>query len=441
MRYFKKHQIIIIVLFIALIFRLFISQFGDNYDLYANAGWGQQIYQHGSKGFYENRVWIYSWPTQLPLINIINGFNYYIFEQKLLWLFAYIEAVIIHHQIFPQYFNWWFDFVNWFGTDLFKDTPFKNGFMVSMKLIPILSDITIGLIIYLFGEKFNNKRARVISLLFLFIPFSWYVSSLWGQYDQLGTVLVLISFLLLYKKYFVISTALLFLSIQAKPTTIFFSLFYTYYFFYQKPSIKSVLYSILLVIFIFVIVVTPFTDKNPFLYSYQTILPKVFNNDRYGLVNHAFNFWQMLAPQGGWATTFHLFGIIALIWGIIFLIILNFWSVITFRKNGGLKGLVMSIYLIAAGSYLFATGMVDRYFYPAVVFLGILVFYFPKLFKWWILVTFIFSANLFYSWGFPLLTDLTAWKSDLIIRLFSFLNILIFFIILYKINIVKRRGD
>lgn len=436
MKNLKNHRLFIFILFIAVVFRLGLSRFGDNHDLLTNAGWGEWIYKNGAKGFYENSTWIYSWPTQLPLINLIYGFNYYLFDQKLLWFFSYIEAVIKSHQIFPQFFSWWFNFVNWFGTKLFQDTPFRNGFLISMKLIPILADLIIASIIYLVGRKIVGiNKSLVVSSLFLFIPFSWYTSSLWGQYDQLSTLFLLSSFLMLYKRFFLISSIFLLLSIQVKPTSIFLTPFYIYYFFYLKPSIKSVLLSIIANTFILLALTYQFTDKNPFFYTFQSIYPKVFNNDRFGLVNHAFNFWQMISPSGGWSTTFHLLGLSALVWGIAFLIIINAVAIITFHKNPGFKGLMLAFYLIAAGSYLFATGMVDRYFYPAIVFLGVLTLYYKKLFKWWILTCLIFSINLFYSWGFPILNDLTAWKSELIIRFFSFLNIVVFLICAKKMGV------
>lgn len=439
MRILKKYSFIILVIVLGLIFRLILSPFGDNHDLLSNAGWGEWIYRNGPKGFYENNIWIYAWPTQLPLINLIYGFNYYLFHEKLLWFVSYVEAVIKTHQFFPQHFVFWFDFVYWFGTDLFKDTPYKNGFLISMKIIPMLSDLLIGLVIYIFGIKIVGiKKSLLSSSLFLFLPASWYVSSLWGQYDQLSGLLLVASFLLLYKRSFVFSTLLLFMSIQVKPTIILFMPFYIYYFLSLKPSIKSFFLSILVSGLAFILVTIPFTDKNPFIYTYQIIYPKVFNHDRFGLATHSFNFWQMLAPFGGWSTTFRLFGINALIWGLIFLAIVNFYAFKNFIKEKNLKNLIISLYLISAGSYLFATGMLDRYFYPAIVFLGLAVFYFPKLLKWFIITALIFSFNLFYSWGFPILSDLLIWKNEYIIRFFSLLNIIVFFICFNHLGLLKK---
>lgn len=133
----------------------------------------------------------------------------------------------------------------------------------------------------------------------------------------------------------------------------------------------------------------------------------------------------------------YLLGVQALYWGYLALISFSIWATLIIKNNLGFKSLIIGLYLVSAGSYLFVTGMVDRYFFPATIFLTILVFYYPKLFKWWIATLVVYSVNLFYSWGYPFLNDLTAWKNPLIIRIFSFLNLLIFWISISEMGLLK----
>lgn len=428
MKYFLKNNgQFLIVLILAAVLRILVSPFGNNSDLLAHAGWGDWIYQNGPKGFYENNIWIYAWPTQLPFINLIYGFNYYLFEEKLLWHFSYISEVIKNHNIFPQYFNWWSVYTKWFGTELFLDTPFRNGFIVSMKIIPVVSDIMIGILIYLVGLKISTKKmALIISSLFLLLPFSWYVSSVWAQEDQLATMFILAAAILLSKRFFLLSTILLVLGWQAKPNHLFILPIFGLFFLLKKPSLLNIALSIVTAVGIFYLTSVPFIDGNILIYYQEQILPKVFNSDRYGLVNHAFNFWQLLAPFGGWSTTFNLLGIPALFWGIISILLFVGWSSLIIYKEHNFKSLLMGLYLVSAGSYLFGTGMVDRYFFSAVVFLGILTFYFKNIFWIWIFTCLLFSLNLFYTWGYPILSDLTAWKSEILIRAGSLLQVAVF---------------
>ena len=63
----KKLLAIAAVFFVGLLLRLSLIPFGNNPDILTIAGWGKWIYENGPRGFYENTVWIYSWPTQAPL--------------------------------------------------------------------------------------------------------------------------------------------------------------------------------------------------------------------------------------------------------------------------------------------------------------------------------------------------------------------------------------
>ena len=139
-KYFIRENIVMLfLLFGALLFRFFLLPYGNHVDLIINAGWGKWIYENGTKSFYENNNWIFGWPTQLPFINLIYSSNFHLYK-RILWYIAYFGEVIKNHNIYPQYFTWLFDLRRWFGTNLYGETPFTNGQIVSMKIIPIFSD-------------------------------------------------------------------------------------------------------------------------------------------------------------------------------------------------------------------------------------------------------------------------------------------------------------
>lgn len=429
---------LVILLLISLIFRLILTQWGFHHDLLSTAGWGEWIYKNGTKGFYENSIWIYSWPTQLPIINYIHGFSYYLFDQKLLWFFSYIAAVIQTHNFFPNLFEWFFDFLRWFNS-LYSDTPFRWGFLISMKIIPVLTDTIIGLTVFLTARrKISENKSFLLAFLYLFSPFSWYLSANWGQYDQLSFMLLLSSFLLLYKRHFVFSSLFFFVSSEIKPTSVYFLPLYFFYFLSLKPKLISMIISVVINILAFIITTAPFADRNVFSYTKEIIYHVVFFKERFlGLVNHSFNFWQMLSPLGG-RTSYKYLGIGAAIWGYLSLMVFFVWSIRIILKKNSLQNLLLSLYILSSGSYLFATGMVDRYFFPAIGFLLLLIPFFNRLLKWWLLVSFIFFINLFYSWGFPFFDPTyEAWKNELIIRFLSLTQLVLFFIIVYKTEVYK----
>ena len=248
-------------------------------------------------------------------------------------------------------------------------------------------------------------------------------------------MLLLASFLLLYKRYFFFSVLLLLLSGQAKPTSAYFLPLYIFYFFYQKPRLVNILLSLGGAIAAFWVITAPFADRDPFSYTMQVIYRKVFFVERFeGLVNRAFNIWQFLQPFGG-RSWFRYLGIPALIWGYTALFITYIWAIMAVFKKRDLKSLISSLYLIAGGSYLFGTGMVDRYFFPTVVFLIILTAYYSKLWKLCLLTILLFSFNLFYSWGFPFLGRYEAWTNGWLIRFLSLAQVLTFLMCLKELKL------
>lgn len=407
---------------------------GMHHDLLTNAGWGEWISKQGPYGFYENNIWIYSWPTQLPLINLIYGFNYYLYQQ-LSTFFANAGVFIAIHRLAPTYMLWFFNFSKWFNSSLFGVTHYPIGFLISMKILPIIADLMISGFIYLMALRLKYAKPLLLPLLFLLLPFSWYTSAVWGQYDQFAALCLLISLFLLYKRNFLLSALFIFISFEVKPTVVVFTPFFFFYFFFQKPNIINLITTLSGLLAAFYLTTNPFVTSSIVPYTMNIIYPKVFNSDRYGLVNHAFNFWQLLAPFGGWSTTFFLLKIPALWWGSIAIAIFNFWGILLVVRKNNFQNLIIAAYIIAAGSYIFGVGMVDRYLFPATLFLGLLVIYQPKVLIWWVITLLLFSANLFYSWGYPILTDLTSWKDANIIRLFSFAQMATFIICLQKLHV------
>lgn len=432
----------ILIFLFGLIFRLVLIPFGNHPDILSIAGWGKWIYQNGANGFYENKIWIYSWPTQAPLFNLLIGWTHSGYELTLN-LMRWLTFNIVPH-LAPGHMRWWFDWVWWWERTLFRPTNFFYGYIMWIKIPPIIADLVIAVIIFFVGKKYaNSKQALLVSGLFLILPFGWYLSSLWGQYDQLVALLVLLAFLCLNRKLFILSAVLLFSAGQIKATAGYFIPLYVIYFFLQRPSLLSITLSLLSFLGIFWLVTIPFTDKEPIYYMTKIILPRMFLfEDRFYIANHVLNFWQFLYPQIEFIRI-HILGLPVFIWGGFFLLIVNIASFAIIFKENNFRSLLVSLYLVAAGNYLFGTGMVDRYFYPALVFLALLVFFYPKLLKLWVLTSILFLINLFYSWGFPFLTIEQVWKNNLLIRVLSLAQLIVFFICLYfvgllNINFIKK---
>lgn len=426
---FKNNKLFWIFL-AALILRIILLPFGNNDDLIVNAWWGRWIYLHGPKGFYQEGGWFLSDPTQAPFFSLLLAWTYHGYTATL----HLMDFIKFHFGIIPSGIIWWWEKTYYAVTD------FYWGYLMWMKVPAILADILTAILVYKVGLKISNKKkALVVPSLLLFLPFTWYVSALWGQYDSISNFLLLLTFLLLYRRRLIGSSIVYLLAGQMKPTVLIFAPIYLYYFFKQNPSIKEITISVFSVVALFWLLTAPFADRDVFSFTKDIIYPKVFFKERFeGLVNHSFNFWQLIAPQGG-RSWMPFLGIPAYIWGYGSLLAIYIWSFVILRKND-FKSFLISLYLLSAGDYIFGMGMVDRYFYPAVIFLGILTYYYPKLMKWWILTALFFSANLFYSWGFPFFKSDVAWKIDVIIRAFSLTQIILFVICMNMLTSLNPGG-
>ena len=69
-----------------------------------------------------------------------------------------------------------------------------------IKLPAIMADVAIAFVLYQVAGRWSSRRAGAIAAsLYLFIPITWYDSAVWGQVDAVGTLLLLVSIVLLIR--------------------------------------------------------------------------------------------------------------------------------------------------------------------------------------------------------------------------------------------------
>lgn len=446
------HRSFIVVLIISLLFRLFLLPYGNHNDLITNTGWSDSIYNYGARGFYENRPWVYDSPTQFPIVNLIYGFNFILFK-KILSLITFLRVLSVSFNLFPSFKFYIVNLENWFGWTYYvtysnSTAPFMNGHIFSMKLIPIFSDIAIAVLIYLIALKFVNKRIGLItSLVYLFVPYTAYLSSLWGQYDQFSALFLLLSFYLVHLAgnsketrskvlYFLLSAVFYLISLEVKPTIAFTVPFYIFYFLRQGPSITHMFLSLLSVFSVYYLTTALFvTEGNVFSYTLDVILPKVMFQGRYVLSTQAFNFWELVSPIRQNSFAYLILGLPSVYWGYIFIIVLNMLAIFRVLRDDGIKSMLSGLFIVAGGSYIFATGMLDRYYFAGLLSFLILTMFYKKTLFLWVLAASIFSLNLFFSWGYPINLQIhdIFWINYPIVRLLSFLQFFLFLSMAYRI--------
>lgn len=432
-------MLVIFIFTIALIGRLILAPIGFHIDILSNAGWGQWIYLHGPLGFYENNVWVYSWPTQPPFVSLLYGFDnwLYIF---LLQTFRSIGNTIVAYHLAPGHMRWWFNFTKWFDTAKTSDeASFSIGYLVSIKILPILADLGIAGLIYWVAKLSGKVKYPIIwASIFLFLPFSWYISSLWGQYDSLSFLPLLLAFILEGEKKFpTITPFLLAISIAIKPTSLILVPFFVYIYLKNKHNIVPIVFSAIFIAVFFFATTQVFTNIGIYDFTKNTLMTKIFFKAASRLSANAFNFWRILQNSGSEGAEVKFIFIPAYVWSILAYIILN---LIAFKKalKTNLRNVFAGAFIISAGSWMFMTNMLDRYFYAGVVFGLIVCIYNPKIFKYWLIMSLIFAINLYNQWFFPPALDafknVLLWQNGVVTKILSASNVILLLLQLHGVK-------
>lgn len=428
------------LLLLSLILRVFLTPLAVHGDLIIQSGWGLWLSTHGPYGFYENNVWIYGWPNHPPLISLIYGFAFKL-NDFLNTFFVAISTFIATHHLGAAHLKWWFDFVKWFGKESYYGTPFKIGQFISLKLVMIISDLVLGGIIYhLARGKFSQKKATAFSALYLLSPFSFYLSSSWGQSDQLGFLFLFMSFILLVKNKSYLAPLIFICSALLKPTSLIFLPLFIWVSLQKKPNIKSLIGGLVLVLISLFLTLKIFSWEDPYHFG-NLVIHAMFDKGEVWTWVSAFNFWRIITPELTPHATKFLF------------LSLNFWGYLLFGlgnliafyldRSRNFLDTVISLFIVSFSGFLFITAMHERYFFTSIATGLILAIYYPKILKYWLVISLIYFINLYHGWWYPdwldPLRQVLVWQGGVITKALSLVNLLVFFklITLIKPNLLR----
>lgn len=408
------------ILFLGLVFRIGISWTGFHWDILSLAYWGEWIYRNGTYNFYTNNVWVYSWPTQPPLVNLVYAFDFW-FYITLLEFFRWLSSNVVIYTI-PSKLLWWFDFVKWFDSAQYPESYLKIGYFMTIKLVGSLADVIIALVLYLIARKNDPKWALLLTVSYLFSPFSFYISALWGQYDQLSFLFILLAFITISKKWIFISPLMYIISFSLKPTSLILLPLYSIRFLAAKPKVIAVVFGATAAIAAFIIPAYFFTKKNFFEFVATDLYSKIFFKADFRLTTNAFNFWHILvgnkAEQQNWPFLF----IPAVYWGLGIFLILHLIS-IKLKEQESQKTLFESLFIIGFGGWIFLTTMLDRYAFAGIASGLFVCIWHRNLFKYWLILSLTYWFNLFYGFWFPpqfkIIQDILNWNEGFFTRILS----------------------
>lgn len=424
---FRKYGMIFLILFLGFVLRLWLSPIGFHWDILSIAYWGEWIHHFGTRGFYSNNVWVYSWPTQPPLVNLLYAYCHILYVQ-LLEFFRWASSYVLPH-LAPGHMLWWFDFVKWFDSAQYPESYLKIGYLMTIKLLGELADVFIALVLYLTARKENKKWALILAAIYLFSPFSFYLSSLWGQYDQISFLFMLISFLAILKNKSVLAPALFAISFSLKPTSLIFIPLFLWIYFLKKPKTWEILVGGIIALIALILPTWFFSNRNFFDFVSNDLISKIFYKADFRLTTNAFNFWRIFVANRPEAQTWPFLFIPANIWGLSVFFILHAISFIL-PKQKSFKTFFASLFLIGTGGWMFLTTMLDRYVFAGIVAGLFLCIYERKLLKYWLILSLIFWINQFHGFWFPPLfkplQNLLMFNDEIFTRVLAIANVAVF---------------
>lgn len=351
------------------------------------------------RGFYENNNWIYGWPNHPPLVSWLYGLGFYLYEW-LHTLFILTGSFIANHHLGAAHIPWFYNFVQWWGQIKYTDTPFKIGELISMKLLPIAGDAILAYLIYkIIKPKIGLKWAVLAAAVYLFSPFSWYESALWGQNDQLGLILLLGAFFLLcQKKLAALAPIVMFVSILVKPTAFIFGPLFAWVSLKNKNVFWQVVLGSILALIGYFFLVKSISPLNFFDFNLNLQKQIFVKGENWTWVN-TFNFWRIISA---YLTDYRILflGINLKYWGYLMFLGINLLAFNICRKRDW-GSVLKAIFIISFGGWMTMVTMHERYLFPAIVVGLILTVNNLKLFKYWLLLSLIFAVNMFNGWWFP----------------------------------------
>jgi Gpi18-like mannosyltransferase len=314
----------------------------------------------------------------------------------------------------------------------FFASPYSESFWSSnnllylslFKLILIAFDILIVVLIVKIGEELGKRKlGLILGLLYFFSPLVLFDGVLWGQVDQLGIGLFLLSFYFLLKEKFNLASLVFVLSFLIKlQNIIFIPLFYLFLFkrlflfkktfllrketLSKKYSWKDFVDCLKYSLITFLIVLVPFILAKEVDEVINLIMANADWFPWYSL--NAYNFWWLLSGFKGMSLSDKnlFFGIVdARSFSLIlfsFVYFIGFLKLFLSKKENLLKNFLLSLSLAVLAFFHCLTQAHERYLFPLVVLFLVLFFFkgkesFKKLLIFYFLFSLGFFINLYLS--------------------------------------------
>src|SRR5665648_156198 len=288
-----------------------------------------------------------------------------------------------------------------------------------VKLAPTLFDLATSALIYLFVRKqLTFKQSLVASALYAFNPAIIFNVAVWGQFDAIYTFFLVLSLMLALKRKPEASAVVLAVGLLTKPQGIALLPLIAFLIFKQN-GIKRLLTSVGTFVATIFIVIFPFQWSNPITFL-SDIYFGAYSGYQYTSIN-AFNLWGMFGlwvPDGnlyivGWV----LFGAFAA------------FTLYVLHKRYHMSGEMLAVFaafLLFFAFFMLPTRIHERYLFPAIAMLVLLVPFAKKIRLLYVALTATLLINQAYVLTFLNSTDPFIPQGDLVVLSVSVINLILF---------------
>lgn len=354
----------------------------------------------------------------------------------------YSTQVFTNNPLGILYFFW---LVGIFKNIFFPNQPFASNIDPLLKLAANFSDLFVGFLIYkIIKLKTNEKLGCLATILYIFNPSLIFNSAIWGQYDGVAILFLILSvYFCLIKKSSTLCAAFFSLACVTKPQSLQLVPFLILYFVKNfKP--QEWLYSTLSFVGTTLMLFFPFFPQNPFYGIYYVVSGST--NLFSCTTCNALNLWGIIMNWQNDMTLF--FNLPLLYWGFILLFISLAMIFGLKRITGNTSYLTISVSMLAF--FMLLTRMHERYmsyFFPFLLISAILLKS-KALIGFYIYFSLIFLLNLYLPYSYynnsVLITNL-PFNNLITSNLFSFISLIAFlgfvFLFIYYLKYVKHNSN
>lgn len=287
-----------------------------------------------------------------------------------------------------------------------------------VKLAPTIFDIATSILIYLFLRKqLSVKQSLIATAFYAFNPAIIFNVAVWGQFDAIYTFFLLLSLIFALKRKPEMSAVVFAVALLTKPQGIALLPLIALLIF-KNDGLKRLFTSIIAFIATIFIVILPFEWSNPVTFL-SNIYFGAYTGYQYTSIN-AFNLWGMF---GLWIPDGNLF----IIGWVLFGAFATFAMYVLYKRYhiSGDKLAIFAAFLLLFTFFMLPTRIHERYLFPAIVMLTLLLPFIKKVRLLYVALTATLFVNQAYVLYF-LNNDAFIPSGDLVVLAVSVINLIMF---------------